>query len=85
MDMAEEKIYIIPLSDVKKVPEYKRAGRAVRLIRDFLSRHVKEPEIKIDKTITERIWARGAKRPPAKIRVKVAKKDDGTTWASLAE
>ncbi|MEM3402612.1 MAG: 50S ribosomal protein L31e [Candidatus Hadarchaeales archaeon] len=85
MDMAEEKIYIIPLSEVKKAPEYKRAKKAVNLVRDFLVRHTKEPEIKLDRTVTEKIWERGSKKPPTKIKVKVTKKDDETVGASLAE
>ncbi|MEM2192207.1 MAG: 50S ribosomal protein L31e [Candidatus Hadarchaeales archaeon] len=83
--MAEEKIYIIPLSKVKKAPKYKRAKKAIGLVREFLARHTKEPEIKLDRSVTEKIWERGSKKPPTKIKVKVTKKDDGTVWVYLAE
>lgn len=83
--MAEEKIYTIPLAEVKKVPRYKRAGRAMKVVRDFLSKHSKEKEIKIDATVTEKIWACGARNPPVKIRAKLTKRDDGTSLATLAE
>ena len=81
--MGEEKgegisarIYTIPLRAVKKAPRWKRSNRAITLIREFLVRHTKSDYIVLDKTINERVWARGSQKPPSKIRVKVTEEED---------
>ncbi len=54
--MAElERIYTIPLRNVKKAPRWKRAKRAVMEVRVYLEKHMKTEadNIKIDKTINE--------------------------------
>ena len=78
--MSEEKVYIIPLRrEWLKQTRVKRAPRAIRAIRAFLERHVKAKEVKVDPALNEIIWQRGAKKPPAKIKVKVEIKDDVAT------
>jgi large subunit ribosomal protein L31e len=74
--MAEEgveegRIYTIPLRDVKKAPGWKRSNRAITLIREYLMRHTKSEYIVLDTKINEKVWERGAKKPPTRIRVKV--------------
>ena len=36
-----ERIYTIPLRDVKRVPRTKRSPRAMRYIREFIQKHMK--------------------------------------------
>ena len=83
--MPEEKIFVIPLGKVKKVPHYKRARRAAKLVREYLARHMKSEEIKLDPKINEKLFERGVKKPPSKIRVKAVKDEDGLVNASLVE
>ena len=83
--MPEEKIFVIPLRKVKKVPHYKRARRAAKLVREYLARHMKSEEIKLDPKINEKLFERGVKKPPSKIRVKAVKDEDGLVNASLVE
>ena len=83
--MPEEKIFVIPLRKVKKVPQYKRARRAAKIVREYLARHMKSEEIKLDPKINEKLFERGVKKPPAKIRVKAVKDEDGLVNASLVE
>jgi large subunit ribosomal protein L31e len=80
-----EHIYIIPLRDVKRSPRWKRANTAVKDIRKFLEKHMKSEDVKIDRTINERIWDRGSQKPPSKIRVRAMKFEDGQVQAELAE
>ena len=80
-----EHIYIIPLRDVKRSPRWKRANTAVKDIRKFLEKHMKSEDVKIDRTINERIWDRGRQKPPSKIRVRAMKFEDGQVQAELAE
>jgi large subunit ribosomal protein L31e len=82
-----ERVYSIRLRQkMKKYPRWLRAKKSMRYLRNFLSRHMKvEPEnVKLDASINEKIWERGAEKPPARIRVRAVKFDDGTVEAELA-
>ena len=85
-DAVKEQIYTIPLRDVKAAPRWRRAEKAVKLVKSYLTRHMKaDPEqIKIDKTINEKLWERGSQKPPSSIRVRAAKFEDGEVQAELA-
>jgi large subunit ribosomal protein L31e len=80
-----EQIYIIPLRDVKKAPRWKRSNRAIKDIRTFLARHMKSEDIKLDRTINEKVWSQGSQNPPRRIRVRAMKFEDGQVQAELAE
>jgi len=77
-----EREYIIPLRvEWKKVPRYKRAAKAIKAIKQFLVRHMKIRDrdlnkIKVDGYLNETIWARGIKKPPAKIKVRAIKEGE---------
>jgi large subunit ribosomal protein L31e len=45
---------------------------------------MKSEDVKIDKSINEHVWARGSQKPPAKIRVRAMKFEDGQVQAELA-
>ncbi|QLC49653.1 50S ribosomal protein L31e [Methanolobus zinderi] len=85
-DAVTEQIYTIPLRSVKEAPRWKRSTRAVKVVRDYLTRHMKvDPEmIKMDKTLNEKLWERGSEKPPLSIRVRAAKFEDGEVQAELA-
>ena len=72
-----ERVYIIPLRDVKRVPRTIRSPKAIRLVREFLKKHMKSEDIKIDNSINEKIWERGIQKVPPKIKVKATKEEDG--------
>lgn len=72
-----ERIYVIPLRrEFQKVPNYKRASKARRAVREFLIKHMKTKEVKIGKYLNEEIWKNGPKNPPHKVNVKVTKEED---------
>lgn len=78
IEVVEEKIYTIPLRHVHVVtPRGKRAPRAVRDVRDFVSRHMKAEEVSISNEINEAIWARSINKPPRKIAVRAVKDKEG--------
>jgi len=81
----EERIYVIPLRLAKRAPRGKRAARAVKVVREFLRKHMKSQEIKLDAALNLRLWERGAEHIPPRVRVKAVKQDDGSVLASLAE
>ncbi|OFX17636.1 50S ribosomal protein L31e [archaeon RBG_16_50_20] len=74
----EEKVYTISLRHVWVVtPRGKRAPRAVRDVRAFVSRHMKAEEVAISDEINSAIWSRGINKPPRKITVRAVKDKEG--------
>ena len=71
-----ERIYTIPLRNVKKAPRWKRSNHAIAEIREYLMRHTKSDYVILDATINEKVWERGSQKPPSRIRVKVTEKED---------
>jgi large subunit ribosomal protein L31e len=84
--MEKEQIYTIPLRSVKRTPRWKRSKRAVKDVRAYLTRHMKtdSESVKLDCTINEAIWRRGAQKPPRRIRVRAVRFEDGVVEAELA-
>lgn len=82
---AEERIYTVPLGRAWVAPRYRRAEKAVTVLRKFVQRHMKPEEVVIDPSVNEAIWARGITNPPRKIRVRLSKDDEGFVTVSLAE
>ncbi len=86
-----EREYIVPLrKKVQKVPRYRRAKKAIKVIKEFLAKNMKVEErdlnkIKIDKYLNQEIWFRGIKNPPSKIKVKAIKKSDGIVYTELVD
>ncbi len=81
----QEHIYIIPLRDARRAPRWKRSNTAIKDIRKYLAKHMKSEDVKIDKSINEKVWDRGSTKPPSKIRVRAMKMEDGQVQAELAE
>lgn len=81
----EERIYTVPLGKAWIAPNYRRADKAISVLRKFVMRHMKPTEIIIETSVNEHIWARGIRKPPRKIRVRLTKDDDGVVTVNLAE
>jgi large subunit ribosomal protein L31e len=97
-EIVEEKVYTIPLAKATVRPPKKRAPRAIQLIREFVTKHMKIemkmeeeeeegelPKLIISKEVNEKVWGRGIEKPPRKIRVRAAKDSDGNVTVYLAE
>ena len=80
-----ERIYTVPLGRAWIAQKFRRAEKAMFVLRQFTERHMKPSEVIIEPSVSEAIWARGMKNPPRKIRVKMTKDDDGIVTVSLAE
>ena len=83
----ESREYTIPLRDVWLAPWYKRSPKAIRVIRRFVSRHLKveQDKVKISTELNEKIWERGVDLSLRRIRVKVEKLEDGRVLVKLAD
>lgn len=95
-EVAEERFYNVPLGTAWLAPSKKRAAKAMRILIDFVKRHMKleteeleeeaEPKrLIIDNKVNEWIWRRGAENPPRKIRIRAVKYRDGNVKVYLAE
>ncbi|MEA1908818.1 MAG: 50S ribosomal protein L31e [Euryarchaeota archaeon] len=84
--MEKEQVYTIPLRSVKRTARWKRSKRAIKDVRAYLVRHMKADveNVKLDRTINEAIWRRGAQKPPRRIRVRAIRFEDGAVEAELA-
>ena len=74
-----KKEYVVPLWRAKLAPRYKRAAKAIRIIRRFISRHTKveEAKVKIAPELNTLIWAQGVNVKIRRIKVKLEKDDEG--------
>ncbi|KON29470.1 hypothetical protein AC482_06375 [miscellaneous Crenarchaeota group-15 archaeon DG-45] len=81
----EERIYTIPLGRAWVAPKYRRAEKAVTVLRAFVERHMKPTSITIDTKVNEAIWERGIQKPPRRIRVRLSKDEEGAVTVALAE
>ncbi len=79
-----ERVYIIPLRKAKRKPRVRRANAAIRVIIEFLERHMKTEEVKIGKELNEFIWKNGIHTIPPKVKVN-AKRMDKVVYAELVE
>ena len=79
-----EKTYIIPLREAFNAPRTKRANKAVKIVKEFLTRHTKAGNVSLDSSVNDVLWKRGREKPPRRIKVKVTTEED-TVTASLAE
>ena len=97
-EIVEERTYTIPLQKALVRPPKKRAPRAIQMIKAFITKHMKLevkvseeeeeeelPQLIISQEVNEKIWDKGIKKPPRKIRVRAAKDKDGNVTVYLAE
>jgi large subunit ribosomal protein L31e len=72
--MPEEKFLTINLrKELAKARRVKKANRIMTLVREKIQKMFKGLEVKIDKSVNQEVWKRGAKNPPAKLRLKLVK------------
>jgi large subunit ribosomal protein L31e len=98
-EIVEERTYTVPLSRAWIMPANKRAPRAIRILRGFITKHMKlearkeaegeeeeEPaRLVISNEVNQKVWNRGIEKPPRKIRVRAAKDKEGNVTVYLAE
>ncbi|MBM2852492.1 MAG: hypothetical protein HW420_1039 [Candidatus Nitrosotenuis sp.] len=85
MSQEAERVYTINLGKAWLSPDNQRAKRAINMIKEFAEHHMKTEQIKIDQDLSQQVWKRGIRSPPRKIRVKMAKTEDGYVMVSPYE
>jgi large subunit ribosomal protein L31e len=88
--MSEEKVepltrvYVVPLGVAFEAPAYRRAKVTIRIIREFVKRHMKAAEVSIGKDVNELVWAHGIRHPPRRLRLEMDRDEDGLVSVKLA-
>lgn len=85
--MVIERVYNIPLrKGFRQTARYKKTKRAGAVLKEFLSRHMKQPDLKkvlIGRNLNIELWKHGIKNPPCQVKVTVIKEDNGDVKAEL--
>jgi len=77
IEVVEEKLYTVNFRKAWITPRGKRTPRAVRMLREFVKRHMKTEDVIISNEINEKLWSRSIKKPPRRMRVRVVKDKEG--------
>jgi large subunit ribosomal protein L31e len=87
--MSEEKVepltrtYTVPLGVVFETQAYRRSKKAITVIREFATRHMKATQVSIDVEVNKVVWARGIRHPPRRIRLEMERDEDGVVKVKL--
>jgi large subunit ribosomal protein L31e len=85
-EIIDERIYTVPLRKAYWTgSRLKRANRSVRILRQFVERHMKPEELLIQPEVNEQIWSRGMQKPPRRVRIRATKNADNLVRVYLAE
>lgn len=82
------RVHTVSLLKAYEKPQTKRGNTAIRLLREFVARHMKQQNqklIKIDNAVNSAILARGTVKPLKKIRVLTEKLEDQSIQVSLSK
>jgi large subunit ribosomal protein L31e len=79
--MAEEKlerIYTVPLGDAYEYTRTKRTPRAVKILRQFMAKHMKSEveNVFLSNKLNAHLWEHSIQRPPRRVKVRVVKEED---------
>jgi len=77
IEIVEERMYVVPFRRVWTTPRGKRTPRAVRVLREYVARHMKVEEVVISNEVNEQIWSRGISKPPRNLRIRAVKDKEG--------
>jgi large subunit ribosomal protein L31e len=85
-EIIDERIYTVPLRKAYWTgSRLNRANRSVRILREFVERHMKPEELLVQPEVNEMIWARGIQKPPRRLRIRATKNSDNLVRVYLAE
>ncbi len=73
----EEKVYTIPLGKSSKGARGDRVRNAVKILKKFLTEKLGLEEYTIEEDLNHLLWAKGAKKPPRSVKIKVVKSEEG--------
>ena len=85
-EIIDERIYTVPLRMAYWTGSRPhRANRTVRILKQFIERHMKPEGLLIQPEVNDKIWARGIQKPPRRLRIRATKNADNLVRVYLAE
>ncbi|TFG32500.1 hypothetical protein EU528_03155 [Candidatus Thorarchaeota archaeon] len=85
-EIIDERIYTVPLRKAYWTgSRLRRANRSVRILREFVQRHMKPEDLLIQPEVNDHIWSRGMQKPPRRVRIRATKNADNLVRVYLAE
>ena len=75
--------YTVPLGVVFETQPYRRSKKAIIVIREFATRHMKANQVSVDTEVNEMIWSKGIKHPPRRITLEMERDEDGVVTVRL--
>lgn len=84
-EIVEERIYTIPLSKAWSSPKKKRTPRAMRVLKDFIRKHMKPEALLISTEVNEFLWSKGIEGSPRRIRIKAVRDTDNVVTVYLVK
>lgn len=83
--MVLERLYTVPLRDAFDAKRTVRAKRAMKVIREFIAKHMKADSVRMSMSLNSMVWARGIQKIPRKVKVKAVKDDSGLVRVYLPD
>jgi large subunit ribosomal protein L31e len=86
-----EREYVVPLRrGTMKTVYYKRASKAIKVLKQFIAKHMKVEDrdlrkVKLDRYVNEEIWMRGIRKPLNKLKIKAKKYENGLVSVELVD
>jgi large subunit ribosomal protein L31e len=84
-EIVEERIYTIPLSKAWSSPKKRRTPRAIRVLKDFIRKHMKPEALLISTEVNEFLWSKGIEGSPRRIRIKAVRDTDNVVTVYLVK
>lgn len=82
--MSQEKLELtLNLREAYKTAKWRRAKRAVNLLRAKIMRISKAGRVKLSSDVVSYIWSRGVEKPPKKVSVIVKRLEEGEVEVKL--
>lgn len=77
--------YVIPLRrGFQNTPRYKRTHKAIRVLKEFLVKHMKSENVKLGPKLNDFIWRHGIQNPPPRVSVVATKDKDNVVRVELS-
>lgn len=79
-----ERTYTIPLGrELLKVPANRKAKKAMTAIREFMAKHMKATDVRLQRALNDAVWTNGIRNPLKKVKVTATKDDKGVVKVNL--
>ncbi len=69
--MAETQIHTVNLRRVRRVNPRKRAKKAMRILKDYVTQHTGAESVSVSNAVNHKMWENGARKPPTSIEVQI--------------